>query len=122
MKILQIFAWGVGVHLAAFLAIFASPGCQSGPRTMPTPDATVPAEAPPAGPGRVTLSGDAVSATLRGSGGTFGPGEVPVGSYTADVSFGDGTTLSLRSVSVEADRTTQLRCSKAFQNCKVIKD
>ncbi len=43
MKILQIFAWVVGVHLAAFLAIFASPGCQSGPRTVPTPDATVPA-------------------------------------------------------------------------------
>lgn len=43
MKILQIFGWVVGVHLAAFLAIFASPGCQSGPRTMPTPDATMPA-------------------------------------------------------------------------------
>ena len=42
MKILQIFGWVVGVHLAAFLAIFASPGCQSGPRNVPTPDATVP--------------------------------------------------------------------------------
>ena len=43
MKILQIFGWVVVVHLAAFIAIFASPGCSSGPRTMPTPDATVPA-------------------------------------------------------------------------------
>jgi LysM repeat protein len=42
MKILQIFGWVVGIHLAAFLAIFASPGCQSGPRNIPTPDATAP--------------------------------------------------------------------------------
>ncbi len=49
MKILQIFGAVVAVHLLAFIFIFASPGCQSGPRTMPTPDATVPtssAEAP----------------------------------------------------------------------------
>lgn len=43
MKILQIFGWVVAVHIAAFIAIFASPGCSSGPRSMPTPDATVPA-------------------------------------------------------------------------------
>lgn len=42
MNILKIFGWVVIVHLVAFIAIFASPGCQSGPRTMPTPDATVP--------------------------------------------------------------------------------
>lgn len=42
MKILQIFGAVVAVHLLAFIFIFASPGCQSGPRTMPTPDATVP--------------------------------------------------------------------------------
>lgn len=50
MKILQIFGWVVGVHLAAFLAIFASPGCASGPRTLPTPDATVPVGGPVAAP------------------------------------------------------------------------
>jgi LysM repeat protein len=43
MKILQIFGWVVGAHLVAFIFIFASPGCQAGPRTMPTPDATMPA-------------------------------------------------------------------------------
>lgn len=43
MKILQIFGWVVAVHVAAFIAIFASPGCQSGPRNIPTPDATLPA-------------------------------------------------------------------------------
>src|ERR1051325_846336 len=42
MKILQIFGAVVAVHLLAFIFIFASPGCQSGPRTMPTPDATMP--------------------------------------------------------------------------------
>lgn len=42
MKILQIFGAVVAVHLLAFLFIFASPGCQSGPRITPTPDATVP--------------------------------------------------------------------------------
>jgi len=45
MKILQIFGAVVAVHLLAFIFIFASPGCQSGPRNMPTPDATVPAGA-----------------------------------------------------------------------------
>ena len=42
MKILQIFGAVVAVHLLAFIFIFASPGCQSGPRNMPTPDATMP--------------------------------------------------------------------------------
>jgi len=42
MNILQIFGVVVAVHLLAFIFIFASPGCSSGPRTMPTPDATVP--------------------------------------------------------------------------------
>lgn len=42
MKILQIFGWVIGFHLAVFICIFATPGCNSGPRSMPTPDATVP--------------------------------------------------------------------------------
>src|SRR5258708_28945603 len=46
MKILQIFGAVVAVHLLAFIFIFASPGCQSGPRNVPTPDATVPTGAP----------------------------------------------------------------------------
>jgi LysM repeat protein len=50
MKILQIFGWVVVVHLAAFIAIFASPGCQSGPRNIPTPDATMPTGAMTAAP------------------------------------------------------------------------
>ena len=48
MKILQIFGAVVAVHLLAFIFIFASPGCQSGPRSVPTPDATVPSDSAPA--------------------------------------------------------------------------
>lgn len=46
MKILQIFGAVVAVHLLAFIFIFASPGCQSGSRNIPTPDATVVAAEP----------------------------------------------------------------------------
>ncbi len=45
MKILQIFGWVVAIHLLAFFGIFASPGCSSSPRNVPTPDATVPSAA-----------------------------------------------------------------------------
>lgn len=47
MKILQIFGAVVAVHLLAFIFIFASPGCQSGPRNAPTPDATMPTDSTP---------------------------------------------------------------------------
>ncbi len=48
MKILQIFGAVVAIHLLAFIFIFASPGCQSGSHTAPTPDATMPAPVPEA--------------------------------------------------------------------------
>ena len=50
MKILQIFGAVVAVHLLAFIFIFASPGCQSTPRSTPTPDATMPATPAPSTP------------------------------------------------------------------------
>ena len=50
MKILQIFGAVVAVHLLAFIFIFASPGCQSGPRNVPTPDATLPSDSAPIAP------------------------------------------------------------------------
>ena len=55
MKILQIFGAVVAVHLLAFIFIFASPGCQSGPHNVPTPDATLPAEST-AAPAPVTYN------------------------------------------------------------------
>jgi len=41
MKILRILGAVLAVHLLAFVFIFTSPGCQTGPRNVPTPDATV---------------------------------------------------------------------------------
>lgn len=41
MKILRILGAVLAVHLLAFVFIFTSPGCQTGPRNLPTPDATV---------------------------------------------------------------------------------
>jgi len=58
MKILQIFGAVVAVHLLAFIFIFASPGCQSGPRNIPTPDATAPLDA-----GGAPITFDAGAAT-----------------------------------------------------------
>ncbi len=72
MKILQIFGAVVAIHLLAFIFIFASPGCQSSPRNVPTPDATVPtASAPPADspaasapPADLGTGGDSAAAVL----------------------------------------------------------
>jgi len=101
---------------------------EAAPRAATAPTATAPAvpeatatPAEPAGPGRVSLGGDAVSAKLTGAAGSFGPGELPPGTYTAEVSFGEGSPVSLR-VQVESGNTTQLRCSRSFGNCKVIKE
>jgi LysM repeat protein len=81
MKILQIFGAVVAVHLLAFIFIFASPGCQSGPRNLPTPDATVPTGAPaapltygsPATPEPVDLGTPAVSYTPASPSGHAAP-------------------------------------------------
>jgi LysM repeat protein len=56
MKVLQIFGWVVAVHLVAFFAIFASPGCSSSPRNVPTPDATLPNATAPVTPTPVSYS------------------------------------------------------------------
>jgi hypothetical protein len=68
------------------------------------------------------MAGDAVGARLHGSGGDFSPGSVPAGSYSADVSFSNGAVVVVRSIVVESGKTTTIRCSAAFQNCKVIRE
>ena len=73
MKILQIFGAVVAVHVLAFIFIFASPGCQSGPGNIPTPDATVP-NGPVAAP--ITYDSGAASPSpvdLGTSGITYSP-------------------------------------------------
>lgn len=64
MKILQIFGAVVAIHLAAFLVIFATPGCQTGgSRNAATPDATVPMGGSAASQPAATVPPPAVAAT-----------------------------------------------------------
>ncbi|MFI5335518.1 MAG: LysM peptidoglycan-binding domain-containing protein [Opitutales bacterium] len=71
MKILQIFGAVVAIHLLAFIFIFASPGCQSSPRNIPTPDATMPTASAPAPESAVSYnSGPAQPADLGTTGGS----------------------------------------------------
>ncbi len=82
-----------------------------------------PAEAPaPAdGPGRLVVEGDATHVAVRGAGGTFGPGELAAGRYTADVTFADGTTVQ-QYLEVSPAAVTRLKCSSKFQNCRVLQE
>lgn len=82
MKILQIFGAVVAVHLLAFIFIFASPGCSSGPRTMPTPDATVPTGATAAATPPVAYQSSAPEAVDLGT---------PAVSYTPASPLGHAT-------------------------------
>lgn len=73
MKILQIFGAVIAIHVAAFILIFASPGCQTGPRSIPTPDATVPSGGSNAGGVSYTpqdLNAQPATAYTAPSGGT----------------------------------------------------
>ncbi len=81
-----------------------------------------PAAPVPSGPGRVVLSGDAQGVSLSGEVGRFGAGEVPAGTYSAEVRFADGTTVTQRTVVVESGKVTTLKCSAAFQNCRVVRE
>ncbi len=64
MKILQIFGAVIAVHVLAFFFIFASPGCQSSPRNIPTPDATAPT-------GGDNMAGSAVTYTPAETGSSY---------------------------------------------------
>ena len=79
MKILQIFGAVVAVHLLAFIFIFASPGCQSGPRNVPTPDATM-----PAGPTVAPVTFSPASPTAV----DLGTGPSPATTYAPPMDFG----------------------------------
>jgi hypothetical protein len=68
------------------------------------------------------MAGDAVGARLHGPSGDVAPGSVAPGTYTADVSFSSGAAVVVRAIVVEPGKTTTIRCSAAFQNCKVIRE
>ncbi|MBA4137023.1 MAG: hypothetical protein C0518_06885 [Opitutus sp.] len=73
MKILQIFGAVVAVHVLAFIFIFASPGCSSSPRNIPTPDATAPTAGAVPGPVSSGVSYTPSPVDL-GTGASYSPG------------------------------------------------
>lgn len=77
MKILQIFGAVVAIHLLAFIFIFASPGCQSSPRNIPTPDATVPTASAPAPESTVAYNAVTPPADLGTGVSTYTPPATP---------------------------------------------
>lgn len=95
----------------------------SEPAPAAPPEEPPPAEAPPPpdGPGRLVVEGDATHVAVRGASGTFGPGELAAGRYTADVTFADGTTVQ-QYLEVSPSALTRLKCSSKFQNCRVIRE
>ena len=104
----------------------AAPTPTSAPVVPAVPAASAEApveEAPstPSGPGRLVVEGDATAVSVRGGGGTFGPGELAAGRYTADVSFADGTTVQ-QFLEVSPGSVTRLKCSSKFQNCRVFQE
>ncbi|MDP2309152.1 MAG: protein kinase [Pseudomonadota bacterium] len=93
---------------------------------VPVAKAAVPpaiAFAPPASTsGRLRLDGDAVQVTLAGQGGRVSAGSVPAGSYTAEVTFASGTSVTIRNITVSPDRVTVLTCKADFGNCRVAQE
>lgn len=98
--------------------VAAAPSAKAGSAAAPPPE-VVAEPAVPSGPGRVALSGDAKSAVVTGGGQEFTQGEVPPGTYTVVVTFTNDTSVTLRAVVVDPGKTTTIRCSASFSNCKV---
>lgn len=61
MKILKIFGLVVGIHVVAFMFVFAIPGCRSTTRHSPPPSASVQAERAPSRPETAYPQNDATS-------------------------------------------------------------
>lgn len=70
--------------------------------------------------GHLSVTGDATSVVLRGAGGTARPGDIAPGTWTAEVTFADGRSVSVRDVQILGGKTTTLKCSSAFLSCRVI--
>lgn len=68
-------------------------------------------------PGRVTVSGDAVSVRLLGPAGTTGPGMVPVGHYRAYASFDGVVEVPAGRFEVTPGQSVRLHCTAATETC-----
>lgn len=99
----------------------AATGGTSATKPVGTPETPRPVKQAAPAQGRLALAGDAQSVALTGSSGVWDAGELPVGTYSAKVTFVDGNVVTVRDIVVEAGITTTLRCSASFGNCKVVK-
>ena len=82
----------------------------------PTPTAPI-AEAPPT-KGTLSISG-ADSVVIDGPDRSSRPGSLIPGKYSAQVTFSDGTTITVNGIRVEAGRATRVRCDETFSTCGI---
>lgn len=89
MKILKIFGLVVGIHVTAFMIVFAIPGCRSMSRHSPPPPAAVQAERAPVRPAAAYVQNDTVSPVgVSSSAPAFAPAPNPPAASSAPlVSF-----------------------------------
>ena len=77
------------------------------------------AEAAPAQPmGRVEVVGEVERVTLRSGSRTARPGAVPVGTYTASVTFAGHDPIDIESFDIKENQTVILTCNPAFVSCR----
>lgn len=60
--------------------------------------------------GIVALEGPADAAILMGKAGVYGPGEIPVGDYTVEVTLSSGEVYTLRAFTVRPGNVTRIVC------------
>lgn len=68
---------------------------------------------------RVVVSGDVDQIRLLRDGTPFSPGELAIGRYALEASFGDGGWTRLQDVQLRAGQTLTVECRKAFMRCAV---
>lgn len=79
-----------------------------------------PVEVAPAAPepGRILVTGDALSVRFVGPAGTFKPGaELPAGTYQIKASFSDGVPVVAGNVTVAEGQTRTVNCVAGFDRC-----
>jgi hypothetical protein len=67
-------------------------------------------------PGRLSVTGDASRVVFSAAGASFGPGEVPAGSYSVEADFGAGMVPAGK-VTVGEGAAVTLRCVASFKRC-----
>ncbi len=81
--------------------------------------ATAASAEPTPSTGRVAVSGEVQSVVLRSGSKSRSTGQVPVGTYTATVTFAGRDPIEVPAFEVGADETVTLVCNAAFVNCRV---